>query len=108
MFEEENKGFGEKIRDFLYSLVMVVGLCAICGFVAYFLVGCSKKQSAERSVPNKKIEELVINSDYKEDTYVTIIDENGKTFFEYYGLVNITEKDGQQNIIIDLRKNEGE
>ena len=27
---------------------------------------------------------------------------------KYYGIVNITEKDGQQNIIVDVRENEGE
>ena len=37
-----------------------------------------------------------------------IIDQDGNVDFEYYGIVNITGKDGQQNIIVDVRENEGD
>lgn len=111
MFEEENKGFIEKLKEFLWTLLFNVVLCVIIGLVAYLLVGCSKKPCVETNDKKKesvKVQNLVINNDFNEPAHVVIIDQDGNVDFEYYGIVNITEKDGQQNIIIDVRENEGE
>ena len=108
MFEEENRGFREKFGAFSHALLYMVIFIVLFTLVYNSILGSHKTKHTEQYSPDKKVEELVINSDHKEDAYVTIIDENGKTFFEYYGLVNTTEKDGQQNIVIDLRENEGE
>ena len=99
MFEEENKGFIEKMKDFAWASLFTVVLCAIIGLIAYLLVGCAKKPS---------VQNLVINNDFNEPAHVVIIDKDGNVDFEYFGIVNITEKDGQQNIIVDVRENEGE
>lgn len=111
MFEEENNGFIEKLKDFAWSFLEVVGLCVICGAVAYFLVGCTKKPCSEANIRKKEsaeIQSLVINNDFNESAHVVIINKDGEVDFEYYGIVNITEKDGQQNIVVDVRENEGE
>ena len=111
MFEEENKGFIEKMKDFAWTFLEVIGLCAICGAVAYLLVGCAKKPSVETNHKKKEsieVQNLVINNDFNEPAHVVIIDQDGNVDFEYYGIVNMTEKDGQQNIIVDVRENEGE
>ena len=111
MFEEENKGFIEKMKDFAWTFLGTIVLCIIFGAVAYFLVGCSKKPCVETNNSKKEsveVQNLVINNDFNEPAHVVIIDKDGNVNFEYYGIVNMTEKDGQQNIIIDVRENEGE
>lgn len=111
MFEEENKSFGEKLKGYFYSFLEFVGFCIVCIFVAYFLVGCSYHKDIGDSTGQKEsaeIQDLVINNDFKEPAHVVIIDENGNVDFEYYGIVNTTEKDGQTNIVIDVRENEGQ
>lgn len=111
MFEEENKGFIEKMKDFACTFLGTIVLCAICGAVAYLFVGCAKKPSVETNYEKKEsveVQNLVINNDFNEPAHVVIIDKDGNVNFEYYGIVNITEKDGQQNIIVDVRENEGE
>ena len=111
MFEEENKGFIEKMRDFASSFLFTVVLCVIIGLIAYLLVGCAKKPSVETNYKKKEsveVQNLVINNDFNEPAHVVIIDQDGNVDFEYYGIVNIAEKDGQQNIIVDVRENEGD
>ena len=117
MYEEDHKSFGEKLHDFFFGLIMVIVVGAICVIVPYFLLGMNKhkvvlpfsqKEKVETSKEtSKEVEDLVINSDYKEPARVVIINEDGSTFFEYYGIVNTTEKDGQTNIVVDVRENEG-
>ena len=66
MFEEENKGFIEKMKDFLWTLLFNVVLCVIIGLVAYLLVGCAKKPSVETNCEKKEsveVQNLVINND---------------------------------------------
>lgn len=102
MFEEENKGFIEKMKDFAWASLFTVVLCAIIGLIAYLLVGCAKKPSVETNHKKKEsveVQNLVINNDFNEPAHVVIIDKDGNVDFEYFGIVNITEKDGQQNII---------
>ena len=111
MFEEENKGFIEKMRDFAWAFLFTVVLCVIIGLIAYLLVGCAKEPSVETNYKKKEsveVQNLVINNDFNEPAHVVIIDQDGNVDFEYYGIVNIAEKDGQQNIIVDVRENEGE
>ena len=111
MFEEENKGFIEKMKDFAWAFLFTVVLCVIIGLIAYLLVGCAKKHSVETNYKKKEsveVQNLVINNDFNEPAHVVIIDQDGNVDFEYYGIVNIAEKDGQQNIIVDVRENEGE
>lgn len=111
MFEEENKDFIEKMKDFLWALLFNAALCVIIGLIAYLLVGCAKKPSVETNCEKKEsveVQNLVINNDFNEPAHVVIIDQDGNVDFEYYGIVNMTEKDGQQNIIVDVRENEGE
>lgn len=111
MFKEENKGFIEKMKDFLWALLFNAALCVIFGAIAYLLVGCTKKPCTETNYKNKEsveVQSLLINNDFNEPAYVVIIDKDGNIDFEYYGIVNITEKDGQQNIVVDVRENEGE
>lgn len=111
MFEEENKGFIEKMKDFALALLFNAALCVIIGLIAYLLVGCAKKPSVETNYEKKEsveVQNLVINNDFNEPAHVVIIDKDGNVDFEYYGIVNMTEKDGQQNIIVDVRENEGE
>ena len=75
------------------------------------LVGCAKKPNVETNYKKKEsveVQNLVINNDFNEPAHVIIIDQDGNVDFEYYGIVNMTEKDGQQNIIVDVRENEGE
>ena len=111
MFEEENKGFIEKMKDFLWALLFNAALCVIFVAIAYLLVGCTKKPCTETNYKNKEsveVQSLLINNDFNEPAYVVIIDKDGNIDFEYYGIVNITEKDGQQNIVVDVRENEGE
>lgn len=111
MFEEENKSFIEKMKDFLWALLFNAVLCVIFEAIAYLLVGCAKKPSAETNCEKKEsveVQNLVINNDFNEPAHVVIIDKDGNIDFEYYGIVNMTEKNGQQNIIVDVRENEGE
>lgn len=111
MFEEENKGFIEKMKDFAWAFLGTIVLCIIFGAIAYLLVGCAKKPSAKTNYRKKEsveVQNLVINNDFNEPAHVIIIDQDGNVDFEYYGIVNMTEKDGQQNIIVDVRENEGE
>ena len=111
MFEVENKGFIEKMKDFLWTLLFNVVLCVIIGAVTYLLVGCAKKPSVETYHKEKEsveVQNLVINNDFNEPAHVVIIDKDGNVDFEYYGIVNMTETDGQQNIIVDVSENEGE
>lgn len=111
MFEEENKGFIEKMKDFAWTFLGTIVLCIIFGAIAYLLVGCAKKPSVETNYGKKEsveVQNLVINNDFNEPAHVVIIDKDGNVDFEYYGIVNMTEKDGQQNIIVDVRENEGE
>lgn len=111
MFEEENNGLIEKMKDFAWASLFTVVLCVIIGLIAYLLVGCAKEPSIETNHKKKEsieVQNLVINNDFNEPAHVVIIDKDGNVGFEYYGIVNITEKDGQQNIIVDVRENEGE
>lgn len=107
MFEEENKGFIEKMKDFAWSFLIMCYLWCSRLFPRRMLkkpcveTNNSKKESVE-------VQNLVINNDFNEPAHVVIIDKDGNVNFEYYGIVNMTEKDGQQNIIIDVRENEGE
>lgn len=59
-------------------------------------------------IDDEEWDEMVKDNDFNEPAHVVIIDKDGNVGFEYYGIVNITEKDGQQNIIVDVRENEGE
>lgn len=111
MFEEENKGLIEKMKDFAWASLFTVVLCVIIGLIAYLLVGCAKEPSVETNHKKKEsieVQNLVINNDFNEPAHVIIIDQDGNVDFEYYGIVNITGKDGQQNIIVDVRENEGD
>ena len=111
MFEEENKDFIEKMKDFAWTSLFTVVLCVIIGLIAYLLKKKKKKPSVETNYGKKESVEvlnLVINNAFNEPAHVVIIDQDGNVDFEYYGIVNIAEKDGQQNIIVDVRENEGE
>ena len=111
MFEEENKDFIEKMKDFAWTFLGTIVLCIIFGAIAYLLVRCAKKPSVETNYKKKEsveVQNLVINNDFNEPAHVVIIDKDGNVDFEYYGIVNIAEKDGQQNIIVDVRENEGD
>ena len=108
---KENKGFIEKMKDFAWAFLGTIVLCIIFGAIAYLFVGCAKKPSVETNYKKKEsveVQNLVINNDFNEPAHVVIIDKDGNVDFEYYGIVNMTEKDGQQNIIVDVRENEGE
>ena len=110
MFEEENKDFIEKMRDFAWAFLFTVVLCVIIGLIAYLLIGCAKKPSVETNYKKKEsveVQNLVINNDFNEPAHVVIIDQDGNADFEYYGIVNIAEKEHRLNIIVDVRGKEG-
>ena len=80
MFEEENKGFIEKMKDFAWASLFTVVLCVIIGLIAYLLVGCAKKPSVETNHKKKEsveVQNLVINNDFNEPAHVVIIDKDG-------------------------------
>ena len=99
-----------------YMLVFIYGLLSkdkqcFIKWTTVLLVGCAKRPSVDTNYKKKEsveVQNLVINNDFNEPAHVVIIDQDGNVDFEYYGIVNIAEKDGQQNIIVDVRENEGE
>ena len=53
MFEEENKGFIEKMKDFAWTFLGTIVLCIIFGAIAYLFVGCAKKPIVETNYKKK-------------------------------------------------------
>ena len=60
MFEEENNGLIEKMKDFAWASLFTVVLCVIIGLIAYLLVGCAKEPSIETN--HKKKESIEVQN----------------------------------------------